>query len=324
MRWRNRFNNKVSCYFKPGPKKVEPIGTENIVDEIKMLHHGRKRTTGTGKLQEKYQACLSRRSIQSATKSVRKEINQKEQENMKRIQWHTPGIVWSVDDTLLIRLEEGRVDLNHITDLGSRYRLQAPPNLGGPMAGELLAEKLDRLCLLYGPPLFLKRDNGSNLNHHVVNNVIDKHYIIPLNSPVAYPPYNGGVEFAQNELKTLIRENLQSKPKSKWEHLDQYIVAALHTLNHKPRKCLAGKYACELFSKRQGGGKYTKRTRKNIFDWIINLTLSIIEPIDKVSTKIIQAAWRKAVETWLQLNGHISVTRNGKVLPCFCAEIYHN
>ena len=48
----------------------------------------------------------------------------------------------------------------------------------------------------------LKRDNGSNLNHQAVDEVLSRYLVIPLNSPPHDPPYNGGMECAVRELKT--------------------------------------------------------------------------------------------------------------------------
>jgi hypothetical protein len=55
---------------------------------------------------------------------------------------------------------------------------------------------LEQLFLHDGPPLVLKRDNGSNLNHQAVDEVLARYLVIPLNSPPHYPPYNGAMECA--------------------------------------------------------------------------------------------------------------------------------
>ena len=58
----------------------------------------------------------------------------------------------------------------------------------------------------FGPPLFLKRDNGGNLNHLTVNQVLEEAMVIPINSPVITAPYNGAVEHAQGEVKTYLAQ----------------------------------------------------------------------------------------------------------------------
>ena len=76
-----------------------------------------------------------------------------------------------------------------------------------------MAVRLEQLFLRHGPPLVLKRDNGSNLNHQAVDEVLTRYLVIPLNSPPHYPPYNGGMECAVRELKTpLVEKILASGP----------------------------------------------------------------------------------------------------------------
>jgi hypothetical protein len=79
--------------------------------------------------------------------------------------------------------------------------------------GESVAARLEQLFLGQGPPLVLKRDNRSNLNHKAVDEVLARHLVIPLNSPPHYPPYNGGMECAVRELKIpLVEKILSSGP----------------------------------------------------------------------------------------------------------------
>jgi hypothetical protein len=106
-----------------------------------------------------------------------------------------------------------------------------------------LAAVLDR----FGAPLFLKRDNGGNLNHTAVNEVLADHFVLPLNSPVHYPPYNGAIEEAQTELKNGLAAKLAHKPGCPREHLDAYASSVEHDINHRPRPCLNGKNACQVY-----------------------------------------------------------------------------
>jgi predicted solute-binding protein len=62
---------------------------------------------------------------------------------------------------------------------------------------------------------------------------------------------------------------------------------------------------------------YTLRKRREIFDWINGLTAALI-PVSAVLTqRQVEAARRRAVETWLQRNGMITITKNQRVLPAF-------
>ena len=65
--------------------------------------------------------------------------------------------------------------------------------------GETVAVHLEQLFLQHGPPLVLKRDNGSNLNQQAVDEVLARYLVMPLNSPPHYAPYNGGMECAGTE-----------------------------------------------------------------------------------------------------------------------------
>jgi hypothetical protein len=70
------------------------------------------------------------------------------------------------------------------------------------LPAEQVVSDLTVLFQRYGAPLFLKRDNGSNLVNAPVDEVLAQHGVIPLTSPPYYPRYNGAIEYAQRELKT--------------------------------------------------------------------------------------------------------------------------
>jgi hypothetical protein len=75
------------------------------------------------------------------------------------------------------------------------------PVLSEP-CGEEIAGHLSRHFSRFGPPLFIKRDNAGNLNHTSVNEVLEEHMVIPINSPYYTPSYNGAIEHCQGEFKT--------------------------------------------------------------------------------------------------------------------------
>jgi hypothetical protein len=61
-----------------------------------------------------------------------------------------------------------------------------------------------------------------------------------------------------------------------------------------------------------------------MFDCINGLTAALI-PISAVHTqRQVEAARRRAVETWLQRNGVITITQNKRVLPTFPEKTPHN
>jgi len=122
------------------------------------------------------------------------------------IEWLTPRIVWAMDATGYDLWMVGKIHLHNTQDLGSRYKF-------APMAQRIrkekrwagyLSEKFDR----YGAPLVLKRDNEGNMNHTAINDVLAESFVLPLNNPEYYAPYNGAIEEAQREIKSCLRKKL--------------------------------------------------------------------------------------------------------------------
>jgi hypothetical protein len=207
------------------------------------------------------------------------------------------------------------VHLNQMQDLASRYKFM--PMTGDVPCGEEISGYLTATFNRFGAPLFFKRDNGGNLNHQAVNDVLSDYFVMPLNSPVYYPPYNGAIEKAQAELKNGFDAKLSYKPSCPREHLEAYASTVEHDLNHKPRPCLNGKNACQVYF--AGKRTFSKRERRDAYVWITNLQDDILcnDGIQK------QTAWRIAVEACLNMKGFITITINGKLLPNFFRFRYH-
>ena len=187
------------------------LNVEELHVHLCRLQHGRQRSRGVGRLYRHYQDQISRRDLQALTETVRREFVQQRQAELRRITWQVPGLVWSLDDTELARLAGHPLHLHQVQDLASRYKFT--PWVGERVLGESVAARLEQLFLRQGPPLVLKRDNRSNLNHQAVDEVLARHLVIPLNSPPHYPPYNGGMECAVRELKIpLVEKILASGP----------------------------------------------------------------------------------------------------------------
>ena len=195
-------------------------------------------------------------------------------------------------------------------DLASRYKFNP---MGGKIpCGEEVAGYLANIIHRFGAPLFLKRDNGGNLNHGAVGDVLAEHFIIPINSPPYYPPYNGAIEEAQTELKGGLDEKLMFRPACAHEHLEMYAAMVENDLNHKPRPCLDGKNSCQVYFANKRS--FSKWERRDVYEWITNVQNDILCRTIDVQP---MAAWRIVVETWLIKNGFIKVTNNGKVSPNF-------
>jgi transposase InsO family protein len=73
-----------------------------------------------------------------------------------------PGLAWSLDNAALARAGHHPLYLHQVQDPASRYKFT--PWVGEQVLGETVAVHLEQLFLRHGPPLVLKRGNGSNLN----------------------------------------------------------------------------------------------------------------------------------------------------------------
>lgn len=316
MRWKSRRKAGETLVQKPGPAKVEPLNVGALNADILRLHPGRERTRGAGALYNRWRHQISRRDLQALMEAARREMRQEKATLERRIEWDIPGLVWSMDDAQRQRLPTGPGKLHLVQDLGSRYKLRV---LGDEVlaCGELVAGNLVELFDRHGAPLFLKRDNGSNLNHHAVNEALDEFAVIPLNSPAYYPPYNGGIERAQLEMERELELRIGN------DQVDTRVFrleceVSGHEVNHKPRRSLGWQTACHVLETgRPWVRLFGRRERKEVYEEIKSLAVDIAGELEEDTETAAETAFRYAVETWMQLNQLIRVTRNGEVLPCF-------
>jgi hypothetical protein len=310
-RRRSRMRRNQPIRQKPGPKKIEfDLGT--LFGEIRELPHGPKRTGGLGRLHDSWKDRISRRDIRELARLVRWEVNQEKVARMRRIEWLEPGTVWSIDDTHIGYDENGYKLFNTTAvDLASKYTF--PPILGTPSCGAEIAGYLDQLCSRYGPPLFLKRDLGSNLNSFEVQEVMSKYGIIPLDSPVHYPPYNGTVEHMNGEIK----QQIDADPRFRevpTEHKEAYLASYIHNLNHKERRCLKGRHACQYFGNRQLRAKFYKKMRREIISEVQIIQEEILNESPNRDEYHQRTARRRACEQVMLKHGLIRVERTNEPL----------
>lgn len=316
MRWKDHRRDGEAAVGKPGPGKVAPLDLELLHEEILALHHGRKRTAGTAELYQKHRKQISRRDLQSLVEATRREIRREADALERRIEWLVPGLVWSMDDAQTQRLPTGAGHLHLVQDLGSRYKLRV---LGEEVLsrGERVADNLLDLFARHGAPLFLKRDNGGNLNHHAINVALGEFGVIPLNSPPHYPPYNGGIERAQLEMQRELEIRIGGEPVDTRVFRLECELSG-HVVNHKRRRSLGGQTACHVLETgRPWVRLFGRRERREVYEEIKSLAVDIAAELDEHTEAAAETAFRYAVETWMQLNRFIRVTRNGEVLPPF-------
>jgi hypothetical protein len=312
-RWRRRQKENHPLLNRPGPKKAEPFDPSVLDAEIRLLSHGAKRSEGTTNLYKRYQETLSRRDLARMVEQVRREVAVDRRNHLRRIEWLAPGVVWAMDVTEE-KLGSETLYLQILQDLGSRYKF--PPLSGECPVGEEVAGYLSEKFSRFGPPLFLKRDNGGNLNHGAVNEVLSEFFVLPLNSPTYYAPYNGGIEESQRELKACLRDKLPS-PLSNMDSLAVYAEVAAHDLNHRHRPCLHGKTSCQAFFAMEKKPVFSKWERRAIYDILLERVERILVSMNPFDKSAREAAWRIAAEFYLQSRGFINVHIPQKVSPNF-------
>jgi hypothetical protein len=321
-RWWRRKKESRPFLSRPGPKKVEPCVTSVLAAEIRLLGHGVKRSAGATKLYRRYGGSLSRRELSRMVGQVRQDWVADHRRNLRRIEWLMPGAVWAMDVTEYDLGPAGRMHLHNTQDLGSRYKF--PPLAGECPVGEEIAGYLSEKFFRFGPPLFLKRDNGGNLNHGAVNGILSEFFVLPLNSPQYYASYNGAIEESQRELKACLREKLTSDlPHSENHSAVVYAEVAAHELNHRLRPCLKGKTSCQVFFSLGERPIFLKWERREIYDILRERVERILAKMNQFDQSARQAAWRIAVEFWLQSRGFIKVHIPKKchpILPPFSAH----
>ena len=314
-RWRDRIRRDKVFINPPGPKKVESFDPSVLDTEIRLLDHARKRSAGTTALYQRHRFSISRRELGRMVERVRQDLESNRRGHLRRIEWLTPGVVWAMDGTEYDAGLAGKIYLCNTQDLGSRYKFL--PMAGGYPAGEeiagYLSEKFDR----YGAPLVLKRDNEGNMNHRAINDLLSESFVLPLNSPEYYAPYNGAIEESQREVKRCLRDKLALDLPTLGDHITAYAEAAINDLNHRHRPCLNGKTSCEAFIVSANRPAFTKRERREFYDWVMERVQRILSTMDPSGQAERESAWRIAVESWLKSRGFIEVHINSKVSPNF-------
>ena len=189
----------------------------------------------------------------------------------------------------------------------------------------MVAQRLEELFRQHGPPLVLKRDNGGNLNQEAVDVVLARYWVVPLNSPRQYPPYNGGMERAIREVKAPLRAQLRANGPTPASEVQHWAERLVYELNHRPRRALQGQVACRVFKDaRPVLQAYTLRKRREVFDEINALTWTLLQAQGVCTADETDSIRRVAIEAWLQQHQVITVTQNHRVLPLFLKKTAHN
>ena len=307
-RWRARVRAGQWPIGQGGSQKTTHLPVAELVAAITGLEHGARRTHGTGALYRRFQAAISRRELAELVAEERRALHRRQRHRWQRVTWRRVNVAWSIDGVEWPADRHGaRLWLHPVQELCSRFRFQPLVRCGED--GAAIARHLQALFEAHGAPLFLKRDNGSALNDAAVNGVLAAHAVIPLNSPVHYPRYNGAVENGIGEARRLLRWLQYAPPRWQPEALAPYVRAAYQEMNYRPRRCLAGRCAAAVYHESRGR-HFSDTERQAALVWIARRACVIFQHRRSRGRRSFDAAWRQAAESWLRCQGLITVVIN--------------
>lgn len=278
-----------------------------------------------GRLIEKYKASMSRRSLRKLVRLKRQEIKRERRQALDHIHYNKVSAVWSIDDSMIFRDENGeKMTMHVIRDLSSKYQFVKPSQ--GVLSGEEVARNLEVQIKKFGAPLFLKSDLGLNLLKCKSNmRILRKYLIIPIPSPGYYPQYNGSLERGNGEIKAHISDETIDRWRNNSASFFHELQIPVHEQNHEPRRSLSGRCSCEKFHSERLESKWSKKMRKSSFDWIIQKTKSILNSdcVSGFKGQDFWDAWRKASLAYLELEGYVKVEKGTDVSTTFSLNCYH-
>jgi transposase InsO family protein len=284
-----------------GPRKKEPLELARVNEKIRQLDHGPRRTAGTTALYAQLSNSISRRRFQELVAEER----QNQLDSMKRIQWLVPGTAWSMDTTAY---GPDKIKITPLRDLAAKYQLPVP--LVAPQEnGVQIAAYLDLMFQKQGPPMFLKIDLGSPLNCQAVHQVLERHGVLPLNSPAHYPQYNGSIERTMRDLHNALDER---RLQALQVPMSVEVELATHQLNHRRLRSLGGLTPCQVFHDPARRIRLHGASRQRIFREVFQLFWHYVQCMPVRNHHTVNAAWRLVVESWLRRQGWISVTAKTK------------
>jgi hypothetical protein len=308
LRWRANVRLGNLPIRRRGRAKPPPSALLLLVVYLQMaaLRHQSARSPGLPSLCQEWSAIIPRAQLRRLASDYRLRRRRRARARLQRLHCPHAGTVWAMDAAVILG-----VRWLVVTDLASRYRF--PLLLADQLPAQRIRPYLEQIFRLYTPPLVIKRDNGSNLDNPLVDDVLGAYGVLALNSPCRYPRYNGAVEYAQREIKTLvlILHRFAGLP----------IVEALERtpgiLNTKPRPCLHGATADDVFHTPNPAlaWAFTSQQRKESKHWIEQRTDAILATMTARNRRTQAAARRLATETRMRDLGLIAPVAPPKVLP---------
>jgi hypothetical protein len=320
-RWRDRRRRSAPIRRQPGPAKHTALPVADFRSRVAHLDHAAKRTRGTGRLIHAIRQSVSRRRVRSFIARLRRRHLRRLRNAKHHVTWHLPNLAWAID---ALHLQTSTADPGVVVvlarDLASHFHFE-PLVLHAESALHNL-EWLQRLCSRHGPPLLLKRDNGAPFNAAILDGFLAANLILPLNSPIRRPSYNGAVEHAVGSFKRAVLAALDpGQPVPDIPKLLPLIRAIIHLHNSRPRRSLAGLTPAQAYF-HHCPRPWSRARRQQIFDWICAHARTMVETKWEMSDHHVRAAaWRRSVVAWLRCQHLITVSRKPQPSPLFKTQI---
>jgi hypothetical protein len=320
-RWRDRRRTAVVIRRQPGPAKHTALPVADFRSRVAHLDHGSTRTSGTGPLIRTFRQSVSRRRLQSFIARLRRRHLRRLRHAKLHVTWHLPNLAWAID-ALHLRTSPGDPGVVVVLarDLASHFHFD-PLVLKAESALHNL-HWLQQLCSRHGAPLLLKRDNGAPFNAPILDDFLAGNGILPLNSPIRHPSYNGAIEHGVGSFKRAVYAALvPDQPVPEIPKLLPLIRAIIHLHNTRPRRSLAGLTPAQAcFHHRPG--PWSRARRHEIFGWICAHAQTMLGTKWEMSDHHARAAaWRRSVVAWLRCQHLITVSRKPQPSPLFKTQI---
>lgn len=318
-RWRARHRAGLPVRRRPGPAKSGPLPFAAFRAALAGLVHRARRTRGSGGLFARFRQAVSRRRLADFVRRLRQRAMRRLRGSFHRVAWHQANLAWAID---AFHLRHGPADPGAVVviarDLASHFHFE-PLVLPAESAAANLAW-LDRLFSANGPPLILKRDNGSPFNTPEIDALLARRGILPLNSPVRKPSYNGAIEHAVGSSKRAVLPVLDpALPVPPVASLAPLVRAAILLHNAGPRRSLAGRSPAEAYHSMPKPTRGAAE-RRRIFCWTAAKSAAILSAMHENGVHHARDpafAWRAAVVAWLRCQHLITVSKETKPSPSF-------
>lgn len=295
---------------KPHAVTVEDDIVKAIAEAWAQWGGQRRRLPGVNAIKAKVPD-MTEAALQQCRNEIRSELVYGMDQSMISVQYCEPHLIWSMD--IFERIHRGvKFHVLQVIDLGSRIKL-APAIKTDAFTGDEVAQHINMLFHLHGAPLFLKRDNGSNLNSSGIFKIMNMFSAIPFNSPPGCPQFNGVMERSQGEVKRYL--SVMLKEVEAIDVFASFVYSAVDRANNRKRPVLKGQTAQQIWLEEYL--HFNKREREAIYEEIKHIAAQILNnfsPSKKQRKDAAAGAWRRAIQRWLEDKNYIKLFRDGKPL----------